>query len=574
MAIMIPELSDEQLEEIESKAERKLYTIFKDNLPDSYYVFSQVSWILKKEDREAKDGETDFVICHQKYGYLCIEVKGGGISVDATKNEWFSIDYEGSKNNIKDPIQQVKSAKYSILHKLKESGTWTKLKEKKIGIGHSVFFPDVKDANPFVRADMPIELIGVASNVQQIKKWVEGCFQYWEGENTKIDEMGEDGINVFKSIFAKSFQVSPLLVSYLEETEQRRIKLTKEQIRILDFLKKQRRVALGGGAGTGKTILAVEKAKSLANEGFRTLLTCYNRPLAEHLKNTCKGIAGLDIMDFHQLCKMMIDRVDKIANRNLIEETKITYPGEDAYQILYPAAFLSALEYLEDEEKYDAVICDEGQDFGEEYWMPLEYILTDENNSPFYIFYDDNQNLYSRVSTFPIPSDNSYSLTKNCRNTRQIHDVSYRYYNGDPIESSDINGVELEYSVGNTLVNQTRKIQNKIIKLITEEGISPGSIAILIADAKMQHRYIESLMNNPLPKEVELKTIEDRDINQPVITTVNKFKGLEADIVFLWGIDSMMISEYERYIYVGLSRAKSMAIIVANNDICNKIKGV
>lgn len=570
MAIMIPELNDSQLAEVQSNAERKLYKIFKENLPDSYYVFFQVSWIMKKQENEAKDGETDFVICHPKYGYLCIEVKGGGISFDATTKEWFSINYNQEKNSINDPIEQVRRAKYSILCKLKESNEWHRLNNKRIGMGHAVFFPDVKEAKEFIRPDMPLELIGTSENIQQIKKWVEGCFKWWEGDGNSIDEWGETGIEIFKNIFAKSITASPLLSSYMEETERKCLNLTNEQIKILSFLKQKRRVAVSGGAGTGKTVLALEKAKKLANEGFHTLLTCYNKGLAEYLKKECKDEDKIDVMYFHQLCSDIINKANRIAGKDFLEDARSTYIGEDEFQVLYPCALMFALDYVED--RYDAVVCDEGQDFGEEYWGPLEYILVNGDNSPLYIFYDDNQNLYSRVRSFPIPEDNIFSLTKNCRNTVQIYNMSYKYYKGDPIESSNIQGIELEYEIANTLEKQAIKIQSNMIKLISEQEVKPSSIAILIADAKIQDRYINTLMNLPLPRGVKLTTIEDRDINQPILTTVNKFKGLEADVVFLWGLDSIISQGYEKYIYVGLSRAKLMAIIVGNEDTCKKIK--
>ena len=43
--------------------------------------------------------------------------------------------------------------------------------------------------------------------------------------------------------------VTPLLSSRLADQEVRRLSLTKDQIRVLDFLGSHRRVAVSGGAG-------------------------------------------------------------------------------------------------------------------------------------------------------------------------------------------------------------------------------------------------------------------------------------------------------------------------------------
>lgn len=85
--------------------------------------------------------------------------------------------------------------------------------------------------------------------------------------------MGRRGIDVLRDVFARSFVVAPLISSQLVDQEAHQLVLTKDQIRVLDFLRSHRRVAVSGGAGTGKTIPALEKAHRLASEGFRTMLT-------------------------------------------------------------------------------------------------------------------------------------------------------------------------------------------------------------------------------------------------------------------------------------------------------------
>ena len=171
-------------------------------------------------------------------------------------------------------------------------------------------------------------------------------------------------------------------------------------MRVLDFVRSHRRVAVRGGAGTGKTVLALEKARRLADEGFRTLLTCYNRQLADHLARLCAGTANLDVMGFHQLCHRQVERANRKSGRDLVEEAKVTYPGKNLYDVQLPNALAYSLEVLP--ERYEAIICDEGQDFREDFWVALEFLLDDYDRSPFYVFYDDNQNLYARASTFPI----------------------------------------------------------------------------------------------------------------------------------------------------------------------------
>ncbi|NJO76961.1 MAG: DEAD/DEAH box helicase family protein [Leptolyngbyaceae cyanobacterium RM1_406_9] len=50
---------------------------------------------------------------------------------------------------------------------------------------------------------------------------------------------------------------------------------------MLNILRYQKRAAIIGGAGTGKTLLAIEKAAQLAESGLRVLFVCYNTNLAK-----------------------------------------------------------------------------------------------------------------------------------------------------------------------------------------------------------------------------------------------------------------------------------------------------
>ncbi|HGM5174911.1 TPA: hypothetical protein ACKPZX_005728, partial [Pseudomonas aeruginosa] len=62
MTTIIPELTDAQLAELPSQAEAKVYRALREGLPQDFVVFFQVGWILRREEEQAKDGETDFVI--------------------------------------------------------------------------------------------------------------------------------------------------------------------------------------------------------------------------------------------------------------------------------------------------------------------------------------------------------------------------------------------------------------------------------------------------------------------------------------------------------------------------------
>jgi superfamily I DNA and RNA helicase len=161
----------------------------------------------------------------------------------------------------------------------------------------------------------------------------------------------------------------------LQEEEIIRIRLTEQQARLLRALGTRKRAAICGGAGTGKTLLAVERAKSLARLGAKTLLLCYNRGLADHLKVVTEGISNLHPMSFHQLCDWRIRVVSSEQGRDLLSEARQTYPDEDCFDVQLPLAL--ALSTEASNFRYDAVVVDEGQDFRDEFWFPLTCLLAE-----------------------------------------------------------------------------------------------------------------------------------------------------------------------------------------------------
>jgi hypothetical protein len=569
MATMIPELSEAQLRDIPSQAEAKVYRALRDNLPADFIVFFQVGWILRREEEQAKDGETDFLVCHPDLGYLCIEVKGGGVGFDSHSGDWFSIDRHQQKHAINNPISQAMKAKYSIRTKLNEHQRWKDLSLHNVLRGHAVFFPDVGNASVLSRPDMPATLIGCAKDLQDPKSWIDAAFTYWGNDVSNFTPLGRRGLDVLRDVFARSFSVTPLVSSQLAEQEARRLTLTKDQLRVLDFLRSHRRVAVSGGAGTGKTVLALEKARRLAAEGFRTLLTCYNRQLADYLSTICGVMPNLEVMSFHQLCHRQVERANRISGRDLVAEAKVTYPGKGLYEVQLPNALAYSLEVLPD--RYDAIVCDEGQDFREEFWVPLEFLLSDYDKSPLYVFYDDNQNIYARAGTFPI-RDEPFSLTTNCRNTAPIHVAAYKYYKGFPVSPPDIQGDDVQFEESASRDQQAAKINTRIVDLVARQGVEPGDITVLIADALHKAEYYAALSRLPLPKPAVWLEEGVRRNNTVLIDTIQRFKGLESPIVILWGLDTIDRSQNQELLYVGLSRAKSLLIVVGNLNTCTTFK--
>ena len=101
----------------------------------------------------------------------------------------------------------------------------------------------------------------------------------------------------------------------------------------------------------------------------------------------------------------------------------------DYFEQRQPEILLEALRTVVT--RFDAIIVDEGQDFTENWWIPLLYTLRDPDDGIVYNFFDDNQRIFAdRQAYFPF-KEPLYHLTVNCRNTQSIHRIIRQYYRGN-----------------------------------------------------------------------------------------------------------------------------------------------
>ncbi|MBK8046563.1 MAG: NERD domain-containing protein [Anaerolineales bacterium] len=279
----------------QSHAELALFAALRSKLPDHYLVFHAVKWVLRDPEGGAREGEADFIICHPERGLLVLEVKGGRIRIDGATDQWYSNEHE-----IRDPFAQAAGNKYSLLRKMKELPYW---RNRTIAIGHCVALPDVA-VKQDLRLDAPEEITLDGEDVGDLRRRIEEMMAYWFGDSTGAG-VGAAGAQQLISLFAPSRELRPHMALEFAGEAQTMLQLTEEQFMLLDLLRGRPRVAVRGCAGAGKTTLAVEQARRLAAQGFRVLLTCFNKNLAAFLRRSVKFEEPVDVIHFHSVCNSL-----------------------------------------------------------------------------------------------------------------------------------------------------------------------------------------------------------------------------------------------------------------------------
>lgn len=566
MSAIFPELSEDKLRQLSSSAEATVYRQCRDTLGARTTVIFSLPWIRISPCGTPRDGETDFIVFDETLGVFVIEVKGGGVRINPTIGTWESVDRNGVCHEIKDPFRQATHQKHSLLQYLNSMPFWTAL-GLRATFGHAVIFPDLDNVSSLIGPDRPKEIIGARTESASIDKWIATLAKFWSGGTPA--GIGSRGMRVVRELFCSPREVRPALSRIIDDEESEHIRLTEEQARVLRALGKRNRVVVSGGAGTGKTLLAVEKARQFAQSGLNTLLLCYNRPLAEHLKPSALVSPLLHIMSFHQLCDKFVKAAGLQARVDLLRDAEIANPRLDRFDVQLPHALAMATEIIAD--RFDCIVVDEAQDFGEEYWLPIELLLRDPDKSTLFIFCDHNQAIYKRVASFPI-QDAPFLLTRNCRNTRFIHEAGYSYYKGEPTEPPPLQGSPVEIIKGASRDSQARSMHSHIVRLLQLEGVTPESIAIVVPG--QHHKSFYSLLiDRPLPKPARWAFEEVRPKNGIIVDTMQRFKGLESAVLYVWGADELDCESDKELLYTTLTRAKSRLFLIGEEPACLKVLG-
>jgi hypothetical protein len=569
MARMIPALAGEQLRALRSRAEARFYEACRDQLPADVVVIHSASWVYRDARGWLREGEADFTILVPQAGVLAVEVKGGGVAFDAGAGRWYSVDREGQRNEIKDPFKQASGERHALLDQLAGHPMWRQWAGTRLTLGHAVMLPDINDSTPLRAPDRPREIIGVNADVRAASQWLDRVMRFWKRPDD--DALGAPGVRLIEDILCKSIEVRPVLSSAVDDVEQQRLRLTGNQAKVLRTIGGRRRAVVSGGAGTGKTVLAVEKAKQLAHLPSSVLLLCYNRPLADAIAFGLQDESMIQVLSFHQLCDRRIRQAMQKAGRDLLEEAKAAYPGNSdkhLFDVQMPYALALSNEVLN--EKFDAIVVDEAQDFSDEYWFAIEELLSDQDTGYLYIFIDENQALYPRHGNLPVAAE-PYHLTSNCRNTAPIHNAGYAFYAGEPVDAPDLPGPSVERVGVDGDEAQADAVVRTVRRWVIGEALRPEDVAVLIAKRPKAALY-ELLQARGHAAGIAWSIEVHGRTRSVLVDTVARFKGLEAQAVVLWIGDEVVNDEQWETIYVGTTRAKTLLTIVNSKAALKKLR--
>lgn len=557
MARLIPDVDPN---DIALRPERDVAKALVRDLPKECLVYHSYCWLRPDRDYHMNsllEGEADFLILDPRFGMLVLEVKGGDVRhrVDGDEEVYYRILPNGRTKDIPNhPFRQASGNLHAIedILRLKDEPYW-------FGgcRGYAVAFPDSRNVGQLPN-DVDPNIVFFAEHLDDYDRAIRGAFRAWN--RLKSPSITTEAMRRCREGLRPVFRLIPAKWRSLEQDEEQLVRLTEQQQMVVSGLQENRRIAIRGGAGTGKTMLALWQAIEFARCGKQTLLLCFNKALVEWLNDRIQVETSSDIQErltiatFHSICASFFAKA-KLPFRPPSDPKS----QSDFWENEVPNKMFDRVIDLVPQVRFDAVIVDEAQDFARDWWLTVES-LSREPNGPLVIFFDPNQNLFGKENSFP-STNASFRLSVNCRNTRKIHAQSMQFVDAE-ITSSPVvpDGVEpLAITVSDEQVSTA--VDEVLKQWRTDFRLQPHQITILSSKRRensllAHHPRIAGL---PITEEPSLWR-KDAGV---LFSTITAFKGLEADAIVLL-LDSNVTDRFDSY--VATSRAKHLLAVIRTSN--------
>lgn len=461
-------------------SELEVYNQLKRQLDDSYTVFYSVEWNRKRRNGSLEKSEADFIVANPKYGFLCLEVKGGS-SIDISPEGIWTLHTGKYGDRILDrsPYKQAEDSMYYFRDKYKKeynidySGLY--------GAGAIFPFYVLPQAEGISNRDSICTI--ESPDMNDLAAKIKGMFKAWGGTRFGRNRYSRQEHVFFLDMIRKRTAMAAAAGALVKFKEKQLDEVNRVQDNYIYFLSNIRQFYMRGGAGTGKTWIALKMANSEAVKGGRVLLTCKSPSLAGTLQDM--STENVEVFDFERL------------KENGIKG------------------------------QYDAVFVDEAQDFSEEDAFNLKLYLKDEKQSRLGVFYDDVQKVRAESfgDAFMIETP-PFLLHENIRNTSNI----YKYAMNETELGQDVitNPVEGPAPKSENIAGTkklTQRLNNLLKEYLVDEHLQASSMVILVDD-------LDDFMNLFPEGLAKWKFVNQaREEDEIKVSSVANFKGLESDMV-------------------------------------------
>jgi hypothetical protein len=419
-------------------------------------------------------------------------------------------------------------------------------------IGVAVCFPDTL----FSRQPTNDDLEGIVIGAQDLPYLDKILGDVMERAVPHASPVGGRWLDALHAFWGETWKPGLNLGAKIRFEEENRFQLDLEQLQRLDEIEENDRVFLKGSAGSGKTLLAREAALRQAGQGKKVLLLCFTEALGRWLSETIvhPNITSVAVRLF--AARLLGDK----ARVNLIND-----PSEYWASVSLGAA----IDGLPSEEnRWDCVIVDEGQDFSEDDWTLAQECMRKPGR--FWVFVDEAQAFWED-RTIPENVQDSFKikLSKPYRCPRHIQSL-VDCYAGRCRPDFEVlregvqeNIIKVATSSEGRLAKQIGKEINRLLS----EGLKLNEIAVISVRGRGAP---ENICHLKQIGEHKVVSATDKEADSQIICdTFLRFKGLERPAVIV--TDLRLVSDlYEKRMHIATSRALNLLRVVGVEEEIRK----
>ena len=548
MAVLIPDVPKSC-----PTSERYIYGRLGRELPDSWIVLHS----LGLGGHESKIwGEADIVILSE-LGIFALEVKGG--TVNCVDGVWrYSGEFETFTKR-ESPWAQAMSALAAVRKHLCEVES---------SFGDVLFgFGVVMPYTTFTASGseiIPEVLLDQRSFRQPLRQYIISLQKYWNKEyirkrGRQYRGLTRNKIHQARQILRPDLETALSLGGYLTSLDDQLVQLTNEQIQASRRMAANPRTVVRGPAGTGKSLIALDRALRYGKEQWNVLFICYNRLLASHVKYGLRDSQEskfVHVYHAHALYRKLIEEAG--INSRLVGYDE---DSPDFFAKYFPELAVEAL-CEKPISLWDVLVVDEAQDLLTPEHLDVFDLLLQSGLSRgcWHLFLDPLQNIYSdtiqetvtdRLSGYAPTYDDLFT---NCRNTRQI-----------AVQTSIISGIDLPV-VGAPDGQESQvhyysskkeaiEILDNLIRELVDSQVRIEDIVIL-STRRLKNSLLKScpkLAGFPLVVPEQSLETESRSL---MVSTMHAFKGLDRQVVIAIDMAEIGNEKWSMLHYTGLSRAR------------------
>lgn len=543
----------------QNESEQEALDDLRQQLDDTFRVYVNTAFLTSAGDHE---GEIDFLVLHPELGMLAIEVKGHGVERGAD-GHWTRLEGGKPRRLKKDPFKQVfehtRAISAEMGSRLSRAGVPVASRKNPVPWDTLVYCPFTE------RPEGPRPLSLAEGHLLDRRHRAELGERVRAIMVANLERLGRTVAptvveQLHDRVLMARFRLAPSLAAVMDREAGQTVRLDERQGMVLDSLAENDRFAVVGGAGTGKTILALEAARRLAaRTGGRVLYACFNKMLARHAARSFEDAppptGEVRARHFHALCQDAASRSGRTAAfQCALERAAAAGPEHErdfwdnrAIEFLFEAIAGGHVA------GFDALVFDEAQDMRPHWWTELEALGAHGADTPLLVFFDPDQAIFGHEAAIP-PDLFRFRLLENHRNPRALArwvcaltEQPLQPHPGAPAGDEP----QLHPWVDRPT---TLRILSETVAEMRAEGVDPTRMAILAPHTL--RNPASTLHGIPEVAGLPLTTDPAAGDGKLLYATITRFKGLERDVVFLLDIDPEDPLCARRHRYVGASRAR------------------